>query len=38
MNNVTVKIKGSNSEGQDWIVPSDVNFRMVLVRTLSDIV
>lgn len=33
MATVTVNIKGKNSEGKDWLVPRDVNFRMVLVST-----
>ena len=32
---VTVRIGGANSEGKDWTVPSEVNFRMVLVRLSS---
>ncbi len=34
MAGVLVKIRGVNCEGKDWIMPSDVNFRLVLVRTL----
>ena len=29
---VIVRIKGANSEGKDWMIPSEVSFRMVLVR------
>ena len=29
---VVVRIKGANSEGKDWLIPDEVNFRMVLVR------
>lgn len=29
---VVVRIKGANSEGKDWLIPAEVNFRMVLVR------
>ncbi len=32
MSAVVVKIKGVNCEGKDWIIPSDVNFRLVLVQ------
>ena len=32
---VMVRIKGSNSDGKDWVVPTDVNFRMVLVSRLT---
>ena len=28
---VIVRIKGANSEGKDWMIPSEVSFRMVLV-------
>ena len=29
---VVVRIKGASSEGKDWTVPRDVNFRRMLVR------
>ena len=29
---VVVRIRGANSEGKDWMIPTEVNFRMVLVR------
>ena len=31
---VLVRIKSANSEGKDWMVPAEVNFRMVLVSYL----
>ena len=30
-----VRIKSANSEGKDWMVPAEVNFRMVLVSFLT---
>ena len=33
---VVVRIKGANSEGKDWVIPNEVNFRMVLVGFSGD--
>lgn len=32
---VLVRIRGFNGEAKDWMVPSDINFRMVLVSVYS---